>query len=283
MGVIRRKNLDHPDETRAFPKGFGSLLRVGSLAIGRAELEPGWRWSLHVQPLVGTASCQIHHMQLILSGRFGVRMDSGEEVELQPGDVFEVPAGHDAWVVGDEPTVLLDFYGNIEDFALPTSPERVLATLLMTDIVDSTATAERLGDAVWKQQLTNHNRVVRGRLERYNGREVNTTGDGFLATFTSAVAALRCAAAIAQASLDIDLPVRIGVHTGEVDVTPEDVGGVAVHATARIMALGGPSEIIVSATTRGLAEGSGLAFESRGRHRLKGIEAPMEVFRLLDP
>jgi class 3 adenylate cyclase len=87
--------------------------------------------------------------------------------------------------------------------------------------------------------------------------------------------------AIVEASADIGLPVRVGVHTGEIDVSPEDIGGVAVHATARIMALGGPSEVIVSAATRGLADGSGLPFEERGRHRLKGIEVPMEVFRLL--
>jgi class 3 adenylate cyclase len=257
------------------------LLRVGSLAVGRGVLQPGFRWSLHVGPQAGTPWCPLHHLQLLLSGRFGVRMRSGEEVELEAGDLFEVPPGHDAWVIGDEEAVVLDFYGNMADFGLPTPPERVLSTLLMTDIVDSTATAERLGDGVWKQQLANHNRVIRRRLEQFRGHEVNTTGDGFLATFSSAVAALRCGAAIAAATRDIGLPVRIGIHTGEIDVTPDDVGGVAVHATARIMALGGPSDVVVSAATRGLVEGSGLEFEPRGSHRLKGIENPIEVFRLV--
>jgi class 3 adenylate cyclase len=280
MGEIRRKRLDEPDQIREFPHGYGSVVRVGSLAIGRGVLEPGWRWSLHVGPQAGTASCQIHHLQLLLSGRFGVRMNSGEEVELRAGDVFEVPPGHDSWVIGDEPAVLLDFYGHIEDFAMPTPPERVLSTLLMTDIVDSTATAERLGDEVWKQQLANHNRVIRGRLERFRGSEVNTTGDGFLATFQSPMAAVRCAEAIVDATRDIDVPVRIGIHTGEIDVTDDDVGGVAVHATSRITALAGANEIVVSAVTHALVANGTFRFEPRGSHRLKGIEAPMEVFRL---
>ncbi len=281
MPEIRRASLNDPDETRRFPRGAGSLAKVGSLAIGRGELEPGWRWSIDIKPIVGTPSCQIHHLQLLLAGRFAVRMDGGEEVEFVAGDVFEIPPGHDAWVVGDEPVVLIDVYGNVTDFALPTSRERVLATLLMTDIVDSTATAERVGDGAWKQMLANHNRVVRGQLERFRGHEVNTTGDGFLATFGSAVGALRCGAAIAEACAEIGLPVRVGIHTGEIDVGADDVGGVAVHATARIMALGGPSDVIVSSLTRGLAEGSGLRFEDRGRYELKGLESPIEVARLV--
>jgi class 3 adenylate cyclase len=281
VGVINRRNLDEPNETRSFPGGTGSVLRVGSLTIGRADLEPGWRWSKDVQPIAGTAYCEIHHLQLLLSGRFGVRMASGEEAELRSGDIFEVPRGHDAWVIGDEPVVILDFFGNIEDFALPVSPERVLATILMTDIVDSTATAERLGPAGWKQQLANHNRVIRGRLDRFGGREVKTTGDGFLATFTSALAAVRCAAAIADASEEIALPVRIGVHVGEIDLLPNDVGGVEVHTAARVMGLGNASEVIVSGATRSLVAGSGLSFEELGRRQLKGIEAPLEVFRLV--
>jgi class 3 adenylate cyclase len=281
VNQIRRKSLNDPDVVRRFPRGVGYLARVGSLAVGRAELEPGWRWSVDVKPLAGTASCEIHHLQLLLAGRFAVRMDGGEEAEFAPLDVFEIPRGHDAWVVGDETVEVLDFYGNIESFALPAAPERVLATILMTDIVDSTATAERLGDAAWKQVLSNHNRVVRLQLDRFRGREVNTTGDGFLVTFSSAVGALRCAAAIAQACLDIDLRIRAGVHTGEIDMGEDDIGGVAVHATARIMALAGPGEVYTSSATRGLAEGSGLRFEERGSHQVKGLESAIEVFRLV--
>jgi len=128
-------------------------------------------------------------------------------------------------VIGDEPAVILDFLGNIEQLGRPASKHRIVTTLLMTDIVDSTATASRLGDAAWKQKLGEHNRLVRARLERYLGEEVNTTGDGFLAMFASAVGAIRCTASIRDATAGIGLPVRTGVHTGEVELLPGDIGG----------------------------------------------------------
>ena len=277
---FRRKRLNEPDELRRFANGTGALVRVGPFEIGRADLEPGWRWSADIKPHVGTDWCQVNHLHILLDGRFGARMSGGEEASFEAGDVFELPAGHDAWVVGDTPVVLLDVSGNVSDFALPTSRERILTTMLMTDIVDSTPNAERAGDAVWKQQLAGHNRAVRAQLERFRGNEVDTTGDGFLATFSSPVAAVRAAAAIADVCAALGLPVRAGVHTGEIEMSPDQVVGVAVHATARIMALGGASEVVVSAATRGLAEGSGLRFEALGSHQLRGIEAPLELYRL---
>jgi class 3 adenylate cyclase len=122
---------------------------------------------------------------------------------------------------------------------------------------------------------------VRNRFERYRAPEINTTGDGFLATLASARAALDCAASIREGTDGIGLPVRIGVHTGEVERLPGDIGGLAVHAAARVMALAGPSEIIVSSSTRGLVEGDDGRFEPRGRHELKGLSTPIEVFALL--
>ncbi len=282
MGSIQRKNLDAPDEVRPFPKGIGNLVNVGSLTIARGVLEPGWRWSTHIQPVMGTPSCPIHHLNLLLSGRFAVRMDDGEEMEFAPGDVMDVPAGHDAWVVGDEPVVLLDVFGNAAELGVPTGHERIVTTLLMSDIVDSTAQLSRMGDAAWRQRLAEHNRIIRTEFDRYRAREINTTGDGFLATFASAAGAVRCAAAMRNATRRIGLDIRIGVHTGEVELLPSDIGGVAVHATARIMALGGASEVIVSSVTRGLVEGSGLRFEDRGHHAVKGLEQPMEVYALVD-
>jgi class 3 adenylate cyclase len=151
----------------------------------------------------------------------------------------------------------------------------------MTDIVDSTPTARRLGDAAWKQVLSDHNRLVRAQLLRFGGSEVNTTGDGFLVTFRSAVAGLRCAAAILDALRDSGTEVRIGVHTGEVEAIGHDIGGLAVHTATRIMGLAGPSQVFASALTVGLAEGSGLGFESQGARELKGLERPIEVYRLV--
>jgi class 3 adenylate cyclase len=282
MGRIERKSVIEPDEVRELPGITLNLLRVGSLGLGYATVQPGFRWSTHLRKETDEPLCQIHHLQLLLSGRFAVEMDDGEYVEIGPNEIFDVPPGHDAWVLGDEPAVLLDFLGNIEQLGRPASKDRILTTLLMTDIVDSTATASRLGDTTWKQKLGEHNRLVRARLERYLGKEVNTTGDGFLAMFASAAGAIRCAASIRDATADMGLPVRIGVHTGEVELLPGDIGGVAVHAAARVMALGVASDVMVSSTTRGLLEDGDLHFESRGVQPLKGLQTPLEVFALVD-
>jgi class 3 adenylate cyclase len=279
-GSIQRKSFDAPDEVRRFPGGIVNLVHLGSVTMGRGVLDPGFRWSTSLRPLQGTSSCQIHHLQLMVQGRFHVEMDHGESVEFGPGDVMNVPPGHDVWVVGDEPVVVVDVLGNIGALGVPGEHERLVTTILMSDIVDSTRTASRLGAERWKQVLAEHNRLIRAQLDRFRGREVNTTGDGFLATFGSAGAAMRAAVATRNAVRALGLELRIGIHTGEVDVLPDDIAGVAVHAAARIMALAGASEIVVSSVTRGLVEGSELRFEDRGSHAVKGLERPIQVFLL---
>ena len=176
--------------------------------------------------------------------------------------------------------IVVDVLGNIGALGAPGEHERLVTTLLMSDIVDSTFTATRLGDGAWKQVLAEHNRLIRAQFDRFRGSEVNTTGDGFLATFGSAAGAIRCAVTMRDAVRGLGIELRIGVHTGEVEVLPNDIGGVAVHAASRITALGRASEIIVSSVTRGLVEGSDLRFKERGRHRVKGLERPIEVFVL---
>jgi class 3 adenylate cyclase len=279
MARLQRANLDEA-AIRQFPNGRGEAVRVGPLSIGRAHLGPGWRWSTSIKPIVGSQWCETHHLHVLLTGRFAAQMADGETAEFGPGDVFEIPPGHDAWVVGDEEVTLLDVLGNISSFAQASSAERVLATLLMSDIVDSTATAARMGDAGWRQALSTHNRVVRAEFAEYRGHEVNTTGDGFLATFRSAVGGLRCAGAIRDALFATGIEVRAGVHTGEVEIIGNDIGGVAVHAVARIMALAGPRQVFASSATVGLAEGNGLDFEARGARDVKGLDRPIEVFEL---
>ena len=275
---VQRANLDEVEQEHRFAHGTAALARVGSVVVGRALLEPGWRWSNDVKPLVGTPSCQIHHLHLQLAGRFAVRMDDGSEHEFRANDVMDIPPGHDAWVVGDEPVILLDISGNVTDFARPAERSRFLATMLFTDIVGSTATAARMGDAGWRQLLEQHNRLVRHQLERFRGQEIDTAGDGFLATFESPAAALRCALAIRDEVRGLGLEIRAGVHTGEVERMGEDVRGIAVHAAARIMAQAGSSEVLTSSVTRALCEGSTFAFTERGAHDMKGLPAPMELF-----
>jgi class 3 adenylate cyclase len=281
MAAIRRASFNHPDAVRELPLAEIRIARVGAHTIGYGVEQPGWRWSTHMGPQAGTASCPVHHVQVFLSGRFAVRMDDGEEVEFGPLDVGDIPPGHDAWVVGEEPVHILDFAGNSDSIGMPREHERIVTTMLMTDIVDSTRTAHRLGDAAWRQVLADHNALVRAQLLRFGGAEVNTTGDGFLATFRSAVAALHCAAAIVTALPDAGIAARIGVHTGEIEPMGRDIGGVAVHVVARIMALAGPSDILASGVTVSLADGSGLGFEGQGHREVKGIDRPMEVFRLV--
>lgn len=276
--MIRHKSLDEPDHLRQFPNGIGAVVGVGSIDVGRAALRPGWRWSNDIKPTVGTETCEVHHFHIVLSGTIAFQVDGAPPQEFGPGDVVDVPAGHDAWVVGDESVVLLDISGNSVDFGLPVSLARAVLTMLMSDIVGSTSTAVSVGDSAWKGMVEEHDRAVRRQLDRFHGREVKTTGDGFLATFQSAGAALHAALAIRDAARALGLELRIGVHTGEVEVLRDDVRGVAVHATARVMASAQPSEILTTAVTRSLAEGAGVGFADRGAHELRGFQRPMELY-----
>ncbi len=271
------KNFANPDDTVAFPKGSATTVTIGEMVVARVVQEPGWRWSEHIRPTVGTPSCQFHHVGVVLSGQSRIRMDDGTELDLKPNDVFDIPPGHDAWVLGDEPAVSV-IWGGFRGFGKPAMGDRVLATLLFTDIVGSTERAARIGDGPWNQLLQQHNETVREVLEQYRGAEIATTGDGFLVMFDGAARAVHAAVAIRQALQNLDLEIRAAVHTGEVEVIPGNLSGVAVHEAARIQALAEPGEILVSSTTRELATGSGLHFEDRGTHRLKGVPDERRVF-----
>jgi class 3 adenylate cyclase len=158
---------------------------------------------------------------------------------------------------------------------------RVLTTLLFTDIVGSTALAARLGDSPWKALLAQHYDRVRLELERFRGEESKTTGDGFLALFDGTARAVQCAAAICQAARNDGLEVRVGVHSGEIERYPDSIQGLAVHIAARIMALAGPGEVLLSASTVALLEGSGLSFTDAGEHELKGLDGRRRLYRLV--
>ncbi|MGB9304858.1 MAG: adenylate/guanylate cyclase domain-containing protein [Mycobacterium sp.] len=149
--------------------------------------------------------------------------------------------------------------------------DRVLATVLFTDIVDSTRRAAEIGDRDWHALLDAHDAIVRSQLARFRGREVNTSGDGFLAMFDGPQRAIRCAMAIRDAVQALGIEVRAGLHTGECEVRGDDIGGIAVHIGARVSALAGPNDVLVSSTLRDLVIGSGLQFEERGAHQLKGV------------
>lgn len=156
--------------------------------------------------------------------------------------------------------------------------DRVLATVLFTDIVDSTSRAASIGDRDWRALLDAHDAVVRAQLARFRGREVNTSGDGFLAMFDGPQRAIRCAMAIRDAVQALGIQVRAGLHTGECELRGDDIGGIGVHIGARVSALAGPNDVLVSSTLRDLVIGSGLEFEERGAHQLKGVPGDWRLF-----
>jgi class 3 adenylate cyclase/pimeloyl-ACP methyl ester carboxylesterase len=156
--------------------------------------------------------------------------------------------------------------------------DRVLATVLFTDIVDSTRRAAEIGDRDWHALLDAHDAVVRSQLGRFRGREVNTSGDGFLAMFDGPQRAIRCAMAIRDAVQSLGIEVRAGLHTGECEVRGDDIGGIGVHIGARVSALAGPNDVLVSSTLRDLVIGSGLEFEERGSHELKGVPGAWRLY-----
>jgi class 3 adenylate cyclase len=189
-----------------------------------------------------------------------------------PGARFAVVPGHDALPYAGEFDPLVD---EIQEFltgvrAGPPS-DRVLATVLFTDIVDSTKRASELGDRAWRELLDRHDTTVRRQLDLYRGTEVGTAGDGFLATFDGPARAIQCALSVRDNLASFGLHVRAGLHTGEVERQGADISGIAVHIGARVAALAGPGEVLASSTVKDLVVGSGIGFEARGSHALKGV------------
>jgi class 3 adenylate cyclase len=224
----------------------------------------------------------IHVPTLVLHRRSDhvVNRRAGEQLAAQiPGARYvELPGtDHLPWA-GDSEAVL----GEVEEFLTGTravpEPDRVLATVMFTDIVGSTNRAAELGDARWRQLLSAHQATVRRELMRFRGHEVKTLGDGHLVTFDGPARAVRCGQAIVEAANSLGLEVRIGLHAGEVELVEDDVSGIAVHVAARVVALAAPGEVLVSSTVRDLVAGSGIRFEGRGAERLKGIADEWRLF-----
>lgn len=270
--------FDAPDDTVAFDHGHVQLVTVGSITLGREVLAPGWRWSEHVKPIVGTEWCEFHHVLYQLSGRVRVVTRAGEIRDIAAGEVADISPGHDSWVLGDEPAVSIDFQGVVGWARAAELGERFLTTVLFTDVVGSTVAAQRLGDAAWRRLFATHQEDIRTLLGQYRGRLVNTTGDGVLATFDAPARAIRCALDLAEASRKLGIDIRAGVHTGEVEFAGQDLRGVAVHVAARVMAAAEAGTTYVTATTRELTLGAGIEFVDRGTREFKGISGERQVF-----
>jgi class 3 adenylate cyclase len=255
---------------------------------GRASLSPAGARDLilmnskaDVRELLPTVQCPT--LVLHRTGDRDSQPDEGRYIaDRIPGARFVELSGEDHVPFVDPDQILDDVEEFLTGVRATASTDRVLATILFTDLVGSTERANALGDAAWAALLSSHNDAVRRELVRFSGEEIDTAGDGFLAVFDGPARAIRCAVAIREELGTVGLDVRAGVHTGEVERPAGDKPrGIAVHVGARIMGLAGAGEVLVSSTTRDLVGGSGLEFEDRGEHELKGIEGARRVFAAL--
>jgi class 3 adenylate cyclase len=274
------RNFDEPDEVVELAGATEELITMGGLTLSRSTQSVGWRWSEHFKHLVGGELCQARHMGYVLSGILGVELEDGTVYEIGPGELYDIPPGHDGYTVGDEPFVSIEWSG-MRTWVGRSAGSRVQATLLFTDVVDSTGMASRLGDAAWHDLLSMHFHSCDDALAQFGGRRVTTTGDGVLATFDATAHAVRCALAIREMAQRQGFSIRAGVHVGEVEVAGEDVRGVTVHEAARIMAAAGAAEVFTSEAVRVLCRSSDLRFEDAGEHELKGVPDTWRLFRVI--
>ncbi|HUS43628.1 MAG TPA: adenylate/guanylate cyclase domain-containing protein [Ilumatobacteraceae bacterium] len=251
----------------ASPRAAAALLRMNTQVDTR-----------HVLPTISVPTLCLYR-----TGDQDVKVEEGRWIaERIEGAKFVEIDGSDHFFSGDGSDAIL---AELEEFVTGSrgarSPERVLATVLFTDIVGSTERAAQLGDRAWTELLERHNDAVRSQVARFRGREVDTQGDGFLATFDGPGRAIAAAQAIGQALSPIGVEVRAGLHTGEIELLGDDVAGLAVHIGARVASLAGPGEVLVSRTVKDLVTGSGTEFESRGLHVLKGVPDEWQIYAVI--
>ena len=250
----------------ASPSAGIALMRMNR-EIDISQILPSIRVPALVMHLTGDANVSVEGSRELAAGIPNARLvefpGTDHLVFLDSGDA--VLSEMEEFLTGNRSTPAID---------------RILATVLFTDIVDSTARAETLGDRVWRDLLNAHDERVRRELMRFRGTEVKTLGDGFLATFDGPARAIRCAIAIRDVLQDLGMPIRAGVHTGEVEVTDQDVRGIAVHIAARVAGVAKANEVVVSRTVKDLVAGSGIILEDVGTFALKGIPDEWQLFRV---
>jgi class 3 adenylate cyclase len=260
-----------------FQRSWATYLRMGAspgaaLALARMNTQIDIR---HVLPTIRVPTLILHR-----TGDLDAQVEGGRYLATQvPGAKYvELPGDDHLWWAGDIDAVL----DEVEEFltGVPRGADfdRMLATVLLTDIVGSTEQAVELGDRRWRELLEAYYALVRRELERFRGREVDTAGDGFLTTFDGPARAIRCACAISSAAGRLGLQVKAGLHTGECEMAGDKVRGIAVHTGARVAGEAGPGEVLVSSTVKDLVAGSGIRFEDRGIHTLKGVPGEWRLF-----
>jgi pimeloyl-ACP methyl ester carboxylesterase len=260
-----------------FANWWGRLLRQGTSPAGAIALVDLYR-ELDVRGVLSSISAPT--LILHRSDDKIVRVSQARYLaeHIRGARYVELPGiDHLVWV-GDQDAILAEIEEFLIGSHLGPEPERALATVLFTDIVGSTERAAELGDRRWREVLERHDAIVRHQLQVHRGREVKTMGDGFLATFDGPARAIRCAAAVRDELATIGVEIRVGIHTGEVELVGDDVSGMAVNIGARIGALADTGELLVSSTVRELVVGSGLEFDDRGPHTLKGAPGEWRLF-----
>lgn len=248
----------------ASPKAAAALLRMNTQIDVRAVL-PAIRVPTLLLYRVGDRDVRVEE------GRFIAERIAGSKLVEFPG------SDHWFWA-GDLDPMLQEIEEFVTGERTVAGSERTLATILFTDLVASTERVAEIGDRSWADLLDRHHRLVRSELRRWRGREIDTAGDGFLALFEGPGRAIACAKSLTEAVGRLGIEMRCGVHSGEVEVVGDNVAGLAIHIGARIAAMAGPSEVLVSRTVKDLVGGSGVEFESRGSHRLKGVPEEWEIF-----
>ena len=214
MPRLQAKSFERPDDVRTMPLVRFETVELDDSQIGHCFFEPGWRWSTSIAPLLGIDSCPFRHVGYTIQGGMHVVMDDGAELDIGPNDVFDIPPGHDKWVVGELPMVTIEWGGSGRAMgeAMKEAPGRALATVVFTDIVDSTRHVRELGDAAWRDQLARHNARMRESVNMFRGREVKSTGDGLLLLYETPTRAVRCVLAMVAASRELDIEIRAGIH-----------------------------------------------------------------------
>jgi class 3 adenylate cyclase len=249
-----------------------SVSPKSALALMHMGYQVDWE---SVLPNVSVPTLVLHRSgDLVIPARQGRKLAEA----IPDATYIELPGRDHLMWVGDQEPLLEAVHRFVTGLQPAPEPERVLTTVLFTDIVGSTEHAARVGDREWKRLLETHHRIVREHLAGFGGREIDTAGDGFLATFAGPAGAIRCASALTPALESIGLRVRVGIHTGECEVVEGGIRGIAVHVAARIMSEAGRDEVLVSSTVRDLVAGSGITFTPRGSRQLKGVPGEVSLF-----
>jgi class 3 adenylate cyclase/dienelactone hydrolase len=241
-------------------------------AVMRMNMEIDAR---HVLPSIGVPTLVLH--------RAGDRLTPVEQARhlakaIRGAKLVELPGDDHTPYAGDMDALLDEIEEFLTGIRHGPEPDRILATVLFTDIVGSTKRAAELGDRSWRDLLEQHHKIVRRQLAKFRGREVDTAGDGFLATFDGPGRAIRCAASICREVTSLGIEVRAGLHSGECQLVADKLGGIAVHIGSRVAGLARPGEVLVSSTVKDLVVGSGIAFQDRGTHALKDVPEPWHLF-----